>query len=372
EVEKTVAIAAIVPNQVVTYTITITNTGGVLLNPVQLTDTLEAGLNYISGSASPAPDTVSGQQLIWNDVTAGAGLAPGADTQVSLLVSVTTITGTYVNTALAEGTQPTGTITDTDDVSVIVSDPAVELSKHVVSPGAVDGIITFTIELTNTGPSTLEQVPLFDRFTGPVEYIGGNVVADSIDNTNGVLSWNDLTTSLGDMAPGQVFLIETVFQITADSTSFSMTNFAEVSEATDTFGNEADDDSATVTLDNEPTAIDLLYFRGNRQGENVILNWATAVEIDNYGFRLFRSSTTSRADAVEIAFVPGQGLGTGSGATYTYTDKQVDPNQTYTYWLVDIDLNGTETDHPSLTVTPTGVDSGDDSRLYLPLILHEK
>ena len=245
-------------------------------------------------------------------------------------------------------------------------------SIALLGPGAVNGIITFTIELTNTGPSTLEQVPLFDQFTGPVEYIGGNVVADSIDNTNGVLSWNDLTTSLGDMAPGQVFLIETVFQITADSTSFSMTNFAEVSEATDTFGNEADDDSATVTLDNEPTAIDLLYFRGNRQGENVILNWATAVEIDNFGFRLFRSTTPNRADAVEIAFVPGQGLGTGSGATYSYIDKQIASNQTYTYWLVDIDLDGTATEHSPVTITPNDIDSGGDRRLYLPIILQDK
>ncbi|MCB0198222.1 MAG: hypothetical protein KDJ65_40145, partial [Anaerolineae bacterium] len=146
----------------------------------------------------------------------------------------------------------------------------------------------------------------------------------------------------------------------------------EVTGAVDIFNNTARDPDEAVPIDNEPTAIELLYFKGVHQAENIILNWATAVEIDNFGFRLLRSPTASRADAVEIVFVPGQGLGTGSGATYSYTDKSVDPHQTYTYWLVDVDLNGTETDHSPVTITPTGIDGGDNTRLYLPLILHDE
>jgi uncharacterized repeat protein (TIGR01451 family) len=371
ELDKRVAIAEIVPNQVVTYTIIITNTGNVRLDSVAVTDTLAPGLTYVPGSASPPENTVSGQQLIWDDVMDGVGLAPGASTQITLLASVTTLTGTYQNTALGEGFHPTGSITDTDTVPVVVSDPAVTISKEVVAPGAVDGLITFTLRLVNTGPSTLDQVPLFDQFSGPVVYIGGNVPADTVDNVNRVLVWNDLTDALGDMAPGQVFVIQTVFRITVDSANFSMTNAARVAGAIDSFGNQADEDTASVTLNNEPTAIELLYFEANRQGDNIIVNWGTAIELDNYGFRLLRSTTGNRADAVEITFVAGQGQGTASGAAYTYVDKGVDPNQTYTYWLVDVDLNGQETDHGPVTVAKVSVDSGGNYRYHLPIIVKD-
>ncbi|MCB0178594.1 MAG: DUF11 domain-containing protein, partial [Anaerolineae bacterium] len=378
EVEKMVNIANAAPSQIVTYTITITNIGNVTLNPVRITDTMDTGLAYISNSASVTPSSINGQRLVWNDATAGAGLAADDTLQLTLLAKVTTITGTYNNVVVATGRYATGSTTPaSDSVPVVVKDPAVEVTKGVASPGAVNNIITFTIRITNTGPSTLDQVPLFDRFVGPIEYIGGTPPANSVDNTNKVLSWDDLTQAgpngFGqNLEPDDMFELTTVFRITTNSNTFSMVNTAEVTGAVDIFNNTARDADEAVTIDNEPTAIELLYFKGVHQGENTILNWATAVEIDNFGFRLLRSTTASRVDAVEIAFVPGQGLGTGSGATYTYTDKSVDPYQTCTYWLVDVDLNGVETDHPPLTVTPTDIDGGDNTRLYLPLILHDE
>ena len=108
--------------------------------------------------------------------------------------------------------------------------------------------------------------------------------------------------------------------------------------------------------------------KGLRAGDNVVLNWATAVEINNFGFKLMRSTTGSFTDAVEIAFVNGLGSGTASGASYTYTDKNIEADQTYTYWLVDIDNDGTHTVHDPVTVEPTTVDSGGDVKIFLPLI----
>jgi hypothetical protein len=146
-----------------------------------------------------------------------------------------------------------------------------------------------------------------------------------------------------------------------------MLNTAVVSDAVDVFDNTADDVDDSTQLTDEPTAIGLLYFEANRQGERIILNWGTAVEIDNFGFRLQRSSTGKIADATELAFVPGQGQGTSSGASYTYRDDDVETTQTYTYWLVDVDLNGIETVHGPVTVL--AIDSnGSGPIIFLPLI----
>ena len=84
--------------------------------------------------------------------------------------------------------------------------------------------------------------------------------------------------------------------------------------------------------------------------------------MDNFGFRILRSDSGSLADAVELAFIPGQGRGTASGASYSYSDKTVKADQSYTYWLVDVDFNSLETIHGPVAVSNTS--------LFLPLILH--
>jgi hypothetical protein len=229
----------------------------------------------------------------------------------------------------------------------------------------VDGYITFTINLTNTGPSVIEVLPLYDTFTGDIIYYDGVPRADAIDNVNGSLTWNDLTTYFGDMAPGQGFTVETVFQITSSRDTFSATNTARVSNGLDEYNNPTNDDDDTVTLVDEPTAIDLLYFHATQQGQGVLLNWATAVEWENYGFRLLRSNTGALAEAVEIAFVPSQGYGAHS---YQWLDNAVFARQTYTYWLADVDVSGGETLHGPSVVTLNET-SGADYNLFLPLLI---
>ncbi|MBN1220901.1 MAG: DUF11 domain-containing protein, partial [Anaerolineae bacterium] len=368
-VEKLVSLARVAPHQEVTYTIRITNTGDITLTTVRVVDTLPPGFTYVAGSGVPTPDSITGGQLVWNDASAGAGLTPGQTTDVIFRATMPTTTDTYINTAAVTGTHPTGVITDSDTAPVVVTDPAVEVAKNTVPPGATDGLITFTIRITNIGPSTLNQVPLVDHFTGPVVYVGGSPAADTVDNVNQVVDWDDLTVNFGrDLAPNQSFVLTTVFSLTTHSTTFTMTNVATVTNALDVYSNTANDDSDAALVVNQPTAIQLLYFNAVRSGAWVNLNWATAVELDNYGFRLLRSATGSLADATEIAFVPGQGYGTASGATYTFTDKTAAADQAYTYWLVDVDVNGVETRHNPVTVDVVDIDQGGNHTIFLPLI----
>jgi hypothetical protein len=344
------------------------------MNPVVVTDTMSAGLSYVSGSAAPPPTLQNGQQLIWADATAGAGLAPGGTLQLTFLAQVTTTIGLYDNVVVVEAVHPGGTITDTDSAPVGVDDPAVEVSKRVNAPGAVNGLITFTIDITNTGPSVLDVLPLFDTFSGPVEYVGGTPQANIVDNTNQAIAWNDLTgpapNGFGqNLAPGQSVTILTIFRITTGAAEFSMVNQAAVSNAIDEFNNPANDDDDTAALTNVPTAVDLLYFNAEWQSNAVRLTWATAVEIDNFGFRLLRSSTGNLADAAEIAFIPGAGHGLQNGQTYAYDDAAAQPGQSYTYWLVDVDLNGIETVHGPASVAAINTGGGNfNFKLYVPFV----
>jgi uncharacterized repeat protein (TIGR01451 family) len=366
-VSKLISLGTVAPQQMVTYTILITNTGEVSLNTINVTDTLDSGLIYTSGTASPPEDSRNGQELTWLDVTTGAPLAPNSVFTITLTAQVTTTIGTYGNYVVVEAPLPTGVITADDEVHVIVADPAIALSKEVAAPYMVEnGLITFTIRLTNTGPSTLKQVPLIDHFTGPVEYVGGTPPADITDNVNQVLAWNDLTETFGDMAPGDTFVVTTVFHVTTAGTNFSMTNVASVTGAIDVFDNSANEAADSEVLNNQPTAIDLLRFTAGNVVGGIQLDWATAVEIDNFGFLVKRSATGRYEDAESLGLVPGQGKGTAAGGVYSFLDKAVQTDTAYTYWLVDVDLSGIETVHPtSVTTIAKEVTIGP---IYLPII----
>ena len=368
-VDKRINLARVAPNQQVTYTLVITNIGDAVLNPVLVTDTMNVGLTFIPGTANPTESAVVGQIIYWNDVTGGAGMAPNDVLTITFLADVTNTTGVYSNVVVVEGIAPTGSVTDTDAVPVIVEDPSVAVDKNVTSPGVVGDLITFTIRITNTGPSALDQIPLFDHFIGDVEYVGGFPQPNAITYTttssgdpSGILSWDDLTApgSHGfgrNLQPDEVFVVTTTFRL-RNSHDLTMTNAASVSTVTDEGGNDGDGDDAL-------TAVDLLYFKASQQNnDGIFLKWRTQMEFNNYGFRLLRSESGSLDDAAEIAFIPGQGQGNFGGGEYSYLDTDVQRDQSYAYWLVDIDLDGAETYHGPETVTFAHIRS-----IYLPIVL---
>ena len=101
----------------------------------------------------------------------------------------------------------------------------------------------------------------------------------------------------------------------------------------------------TTSLVDVPTAVELLYWQATPQPGAVLLEWATAVEVDNYGFMILRSTTGTLDDAEQIAFIPSAGYGTSSGAAYSHRDAEALADVSYTYWLVDIDTAGQQTVH---------------------------
>lgn len=119
----------------------------------------------------------------------------------------------------------------------------------------------------------------------------------------------------------------------------------------------------------QPTAVKLLYFRASRvEGNSVTLAWATAAEINHYGFELFRSPSQDFAEASLVHFEPaGRSRG---GNRYAFTDT-LPAAGAWWYWLADVDNAGVETFDPAHN--PLQITAGDDSpasagfRIFLPL-----
>jgi len=83
----------------------------------------------------------------------------------------------------------------------------VEVDKELTEPpGGVAGVgevVTFRITIRNTGTSTLTEIAASDSYPPEcLEFVDSDPYPDTVDPVAGELTWDDITASLGDLAPG--------------------------------------------------------------------------------------------------------------------------------------------------------------------------
>jgi len=204
------------PGGIVYFELTITNTGAMALDPVKLIDIIPDGLTYISGSswvdsplfpgANYEPESIldnldGTQTLTWSNIWL---LQPLPDMEPGDTVTVTfqaTVdpdrVGTFINKAIVIGTSVIGDVTDEDDSPVGVKGPAIKIVKSV-DPSVTyeDGIVEFTMVVTNTGEVPLDPVEVVDILPIGLTYADeADPVPDSVtinpDDTTTII-WNNI------------------------------------------------------------------------------------------------------------------------------------------------------------------------------------
>jgi hypothetical protein len=86
----------------------------------------------------------------------------------------------------------------------------------------------------------------------------------------------------------------------------------------------------------DPVPVELSSFTASVNGNNVLLEWSTATEINNYGFEIERRSINSEYDVA--GFVAGSGT-TTEIRNYVYNDDQIADGK-YIYRLKQLDFDG--------------------------------
>jgi hypothetical protein len=90
---------------------------------------------------------------------------------------------------------------------------------------------------------------------------------------------------------------------------------------------------------NYPLPVELTSFKVKPKGNNVMLNWQTATEINNYGFEVQRTELNTKHSAWKtIGFVEGAG-NSNSPKTYSFSDY-INQSGKYFYRLKQIDWDG--------------------------------
>ena len=321
QVAKVADDANSIPEDTVVYTVTVTNTGPSTAPGVILTDVLPAGVTLVSATLGGQTGVDSGGTITFPSVDIASGDAATA----TITVTVDTLTdGLISNVASvqdlsAAGENNTSNNSATADVTVI-AEADLGVVKAVSSTASqIGGALTYTVDITNSGPSAASNVVITDTLPAGVTFISGTGPSgEALSEVGGVV-----TANVATMASGETGTITINVNIEAGAASNIINNVDVTSDTGDS--NPANDSaSASTSVDPKVSTISGRVFidvndNGVQDvGEDPIEN----VEITLTGNDLLGAITT------QVVFTDANGDYSFTGlaqGTYTVTEEQPYP-----------------------------------------------
>ncbi len=301
----------------ITYAVRVTNLGPSNATGVIITDTLPASGTFVSASDG---GTESGGVVTWPSV----GSMTPADTVTYTVTLVAPPTGSLVNVAAAiAATSDPNTANNTSSVSTSVTEQAdIDVSK--TGPASVDAgdTITYTVQVTNGGPSNASSVSIRDTLP-----VSGTFVSASNggSESSGVVTWPTVAT----MTPTDTVSYTVTFVAPATG---SLTNRATATAST-ADPNSANNVSTVATSVTEQADLEVL-----KSGPAA----ANAGDTIVYSLRVTNLGPSDAAAVVISDTLPGAGTfvsatggGVESAGVLTWpTLGSMTPADTVTYTVV--------------------------------------
>jgi hypothetical protein len=114
-----------------------------------------------------------------------------------------------------------------------------------------------------------------------------------------------------------------------------------------------------MAADGGSTAVDVSTFAAQQAGDQVLLTWSTASEVDVAGFHLHRSASVDGArERITASLIPARASGQVAGAAYEWTTPT--SGGSWHFWLETVHLQGASTWHGPAPMKAR--------RVYLPVI----
>ena len=251
---------------VVTFTIAVTNAGSDGATGVAVEDVVPAGYSSVTNISNSG--FVSGSTISWD----GLAIADGETLDLTFEAIVDVPTGTageYDNVAQVTGsnqfdpdsTPDNGVPSEDDHDAATVTPQLVDLGVNktvdVAAPNVGD-VVTFTIEVSNSGPDDASGVSIRDVV--PAGYSSINNVSDSGSLVGSIITWNGLSIA----ASGTISL---TFDAVVDASTGTAGEYLNVAQVTDADqydldsspdnddGDQSEDDEDNVLVD--PQVADL-------------------------------------------------------------------------------------------------------------------
>ena len=217
----------VVAGQTITYTVTVVNNGPSDATGVVLTDTLPTGVSAISASSTTGTCAIGAGKVTCNIGTLDEDVNPTATVTVVAAVSPDA-RGSLTNSASASATEPdpnTANNAATTTTTVIAQADLALAKADSPNPVIAGQTLTYTLTLTNYGPSTATNVHITD--TLPADLTVLSVTANQGTCTTTATT---LTCNLGSLAPASSATV-TILASVAPSARGPLTNSASASAA---------------------------------------------------------------------------------------------------------------------------------------------
>lgn len=236
----------------VVYTVSVSNAGPDEATGVKVKDQLPAEVTYVSDDSGGNYNSTTG---IWDVGT----MAASTTQTIEITVTVTTTGGTITNVAQvfdnnvpdidSNPNNDDGDQSEDDEAAASVDASGADLSlTKSVSPSAVNlnDNVTFTITVTNDGPTDATLVEVLDQLPSGLNYVSNNPSQGTYTSGTGI--WN-----VGSIANGASATLEIVATVTdfANADNIAQVNNAGEFDTDSTPGNsvpsEDDQDNAAPT-----------------------------------------------------------------------------------------------------------------------------
>ncbi len=185
-VSKTASPNPVLLTSNITFTVVVTNAGPSLATSVVVTDTLPAGTTFVSAQSTQGNCTETN-----GVVTCDVGDLD-SNTVVTLTITVTATTeGSITNTASATSSRPDLNLDNNSASAVAVVNPIADLAvSKTVSTNSVPigSSLTYTVVVTNRGPSTVTNVVLTDALPPGVAFVSAQTSQGNNSHLNNVVT----------------------------------------------------------------------------------------------------------------------------------------------------------------------------------------
>lgn len=360
-VVKTDSPDPVIAGNQITYTLAVANAGPSAADNVVLTDVLPAGVTFVS--VTPSQGTAANAS---GTVTANLGtINAGGTATVTLIVSVpsstaagtsisntATVTSSYIDTNAANNTSTVATTVNRSvDLAITKTDTP--------DPVLVTGQITYTLTVTNNGPSSASGVTINDVLPATLGVVS---VTPSVGTVNTV--GNNVTVNVGNLAAAATATVTIVASI-SDTTITTVSNTATVT-STETDSNAANNTSTTSTTVNP--AIDLVVTKTDSADPVVAGNALTyTVTVTNNGPSTATNVVLTDALPASLTFVSAtssQGTATFASGTVTGTLGTLASGASATVTInttVSSSATGTITNTASAIATQTDINASNNT-----------
>jgi uncharacterized repeat protein (TIGR01451 family) len=179
----------------ITYTLTISNSGGLTATNLIISDTIPTNATYLSGG------TRNGNVVTWS---VAALAANSAVTKTFIVTATTTVTNTNYQAAADDNVFALGQ----NQVVTVVSPPGqpnLTLSKNGPATAFSGGLITYTLTVANSGDTAAQNLVITDTLPAGAAYVSGG------SKSGNMVTWN--VSSLPTQAS-----LDVTFTVTATTT----------------------------------------------------------------------------------------------------------------------------------------------------------